>query len=291
MPLKNTYNPKIAESIWWNLFLLTMGSALLALGMQGIAVHHKFVAGGVLGISMLTLYATDLLSAPIWYVIYCIPVGIIGWFFVGRVFLWYSIYAVLCTSVIGEFITFEIVIENQLYAAVLAGVLIGSGGGTMLRSLGSGGGTDIIAVALREKWNISIGVFSFTFNLCLFTVAFFFNISIDIIIASTIMMFINSNTLEYVLRMFNQRKLVIIISSQGELLCEALMHTQKFGVTLIRGKGAYLGSDKEILLTVTNNMALKQLESIVFGLDNKALFIVENTFYVSGGQFARKTYK
>ena len=59
-------------------------------------------------------------------------------------------------------------------------------------------------------------------------------------------------------------------------------------VTLIRGKGAYSGGDREILLTVTNNVALKRLENLVFMVDPKALFVVENTFYVSGGQFSRR---
>lgn len=57
---------------------------------------------------------------------------------------------------------------------------------------------------------------------------------------------------------------------------------------LIRGKGAYSGGDREILLTVTNNVALKRLENLVFMVDPKALFVVENTFYVSGGQFSRR---
>ena len=42
------------------------------------------------------------------------------------------------------------------------------------------------------------------------------------------------------------------------------------------------------MLTVTNNVALKRLENLVFMVDPKALFVVENTFYVSGGQFSRR---
>ena len=34
---------------------------------------------------------------------------------------------------------------------------------------------------------------------------------------------------------------------------------------------------------------LKRLENLVFSIDRNALFIVENTFYVSGGQFARRS--
>ena len=88
---------------------------------------------------------------------------------------------------------------------------------------------------------------------------------------------------------FNRRKLVFIISDHGEEISEAILVTERFGATMLRGKGAYSGSDREILLTVTNNIALKRLENLVFSIDRNAIFIVENTFYVSGGQFARRS--
>ena len=185
------------------------------------------------------------------------------------------------------FVDFQIPINNEVYAAVVAGVLHGTGVGMMLRTLGSGGGTDIIAVALKQRWNIPIGQFSFAVNICIFLVGAF-SLSLDIIIASTIMMFISANTLEYVVGLFNHRKLVMIISEKGEEVSEAILVSERFGVTLIRGKGAYSGGDREILLTVTNNVALKRLENLVFMVDPKALFVVENTFYVSGGQFSRR---
>ena len=77
--------------------------------------------------------------------------------------------------------------------------------------------------------------------------------------------------------------------SGGWYISEAILVTERFGATMLRGKGAYSGSDREILLTVTNNVALKRLENLVYAIDSHALFIVENPFYVSGGQFARRS--
>ena len=289
MALTRTYNRRLAEAVWWNLFLLTSGSFLLATGIQCVAAPHGFLSGGILGVSLLAWYATSVLTVPVWYLLICLPICVWGWFFVGRRFLLYTAYGSICTSIFGMIISFEIPVQNELYAAVLAGVLNGAGAGIMLRSMGSAGGTDIVAVMLKERWNIPIGKFSFCFNAGLFLVGSA-TVSLDLIVASTISVFISANTLEYVLGMFNQRKLVMIISDHGEEICEAIIISQNFGATLLRGKGGYLGSDREILLTVTNNMALKQLENLVFSIDESALFIVENTFYVSGGQFARKKY-
>ncbi len=286
MALKYTYNRRLAESVWWNLLLLTIGGFLLATSVQAVAAPHNFLTGGILGAALLVLYTTHLFSVSIWYLILCIPICVWGWFFVGRRFLLYTTYGTLCTSLFGMLINFQLPVENTFYAAVLAGVLNGTAAGIMLRTMGSAGGTDIVAVALKQRWNIPIGQFSFTFNACLFMVGGFL-FSLDMVIVSTIMVFISANTLDYVLGLFNQRKMVLIISDHGEEISEAIIVSERFGATMLRGKGAYSGSDREILLTVTSNVALKRLENLVFSIDPRALFIVENTFYVSGGQFAR----
>ena len=283
-----SYNHKLAESVWWNLVLLTLGGLLTAICIQSVAAPHDFLAGGIMGMALLTNYWTGTLTPLLWYAMFCVPVYIFGWFFVGKRFLLYTAYGTLCTTVFGFFINFTIPLQSELYAAVVGGVLHGTAGGLMLRSLGSGGGTDVIAVVLKDRWNFSIGQFNVIFNGLLFLLGAY-RLPFDLIVASMIMMFISSNALEYVLGMFNRRKLVFIISDHGEEISEAILVTERFGATMLRGKGAYSGSDREILLTVTNNIALKRLENLVFSIDRNALFIVENTFYVSGGQFARRS--
>ena len=283
-----SYNHKLAESVWWNLVLLTLGGLLTAICIQSVAAPHDFLAGGIMGMALLTNYWTGTLTPLLWYAMFCVPIYLFGWFFVGKRFLLYTAYGTLCTTIFGFFINFTIPLQSELYAAVVGGVLHGTAGGLMLRSLGSGGGTDVIAVVLKDRWNFSIGQFNVIFNGLLFLLGAY-RLPFDLIVASMIMMFISSNALEYVLGMFNRRKLVFIISDHGEEISEAILVTERFGATMLRGKGAYSGSDREILLTVTNNIALKRLENLVFSIDRNALFIVENTFYVSGGQFARRS--
>lgn len=283
------YNRKLANSIPWNLLLLTVGATLMTICVQCVAAPHDFLAGGIMGLSLLLTYIWHGMPPLVLYAALCVPVYIAGWFLAGRRFLLYTIYGTFITVAMSYFINFEIPIENEIYAAIVGGVLHGAGCGMMLHTLGSSGGTDIIAILLKQRWNIPIGQFNFLFNAALFLCGAF-RLSLDMIVASMIMVFISSHTLEYVLGMFNRRKLVLIISDRGEEIGEAILASEKFGVTLLRGKGAYSGTDREILLTVTNNVALRRLETLVCSIDPNALFVVENTFYVSGGQFARQNY-
>jgi Uncharacterized conserved protein len=283
-----SYNKALAESVVWNLLWLTLGSVLMAICIQSVAAPHGFLSGGVMGVGLLVNYWTGTLTPLVWYSMLCVPVYALGWFCVGKRFLLYTAYGTLCTTLFSFFITFEIPITNEVYATVVGGVLHGAACGIMLRTLGSSGGTDVVAVLLKERWNVPIGQFNFSFKSLLFLTAAS-HMALDLIVASMLMMFISASTLEYVLGLFNRRKLVMIISDHGEEISEAILVTERFGATLVRGKGAYSGSDREILLTVTNNVALKRLENLVFSIDPRALFIVENTFYVSGGQFARRS--
>ena len=137
-----SYNHKLAESVWWNLVLLTLGGLLTATCIQSVAAPHDFLAGGIMGVALLTNYWTGTLTPLLWYAMFCVPIYLFGWFFVGKRFLLYTAYGTLCTTVFGFFINFTIPLQSELYAAVVGGVLHGTAGGLMLRSLGSGGGAN-----------------------------------------------------------------------------------------------------------------------------------------------------
>ncbi len=90
-----TYNHTLAESVWWNLLLLTLGSLLMTVCIQSVAAPHDFLAGGVMGVALLIAYWTDTLTPLLWYMLVCLPVYAGGWFFVGRRFLLYTAYGTL----------------------------------------------------------------------------------------------------------------------------------------------------------------------------------------------------
>jgi len=291
MPLSENSYIRLSASILWNLLLLTLGAFFYAAGAQCIVAKQGFLTGGVYGTGLLIWYATKLLDPPTWYFLLNIPLFALAWFRVGRQFLLYTAYGVFMTSVFGALIAdYAIPIQNELYAAVAGGVLCGAGIGICLRSMGSSGGLDVVAIMLRERWNIAIGRFSFCFNAMLFLAAASF-MALDLVMVSIIFVFISASVLEQVIGLFNQRKLVFIISDCGKAICEAIVEIERHGATLMQGQRGKAGSEREIVLTVTNNIALKRLEHLVFSLDEQALFIVENTSYVSGAQFNRKRYK
>ncbi|MGL1930985.1 MAG: YitT family protein [Desulfotalea sp.] len=277
-------------SIPWNLFLITVGSVILITGINGIILHHTFIPGGLYGVCLLLYYKIPALSPSAWYLLLNIPLLILGWIMLSRRFVLYSMYAVAVMTVAAELITIDFGITEQLYAAIAAGAICGTGTGIILRTLGSSGGSDVVAIILNQKFNIGVGKTFLIFNLILFSfVATTY--SADILIASIILTIVTSSALDYLLTAFNQRKVVYVISDESKVIAKDILEHMKIGATFIKGQGAYSGKEKEILMTITNNIQLKRLEELVFNVDPDALFIVENSYDVIGSSFRnRKIY-
>ncbi len=275
------------RSVLWNLLLLTLGSLVFAIGAQAILVHHKFIIGGLFGTGLLIFYKSNLFSPGIWYFLLNIPLLIAGWIFLSRRFFFYSLYGVCMLSLFSEILTLNFAISNQLYAAVAGGAICGVGAGINLRSRGSGGGLDIIAIILHQKFNFGVGKFYMLYNVVLFTFVFS-QYQPDIVIASIILTFISSISLEHVLALFNQRKIVYILSDNHLEIVDAISQDLHQGATLLEARGAYTGKHLQMVMTITNNLQLKRLEEKVFDIDPQALFVVENSFNVIGSNFGKR---
>ena len=281
---------KISYSIPWNLFLITIGSIIIGIGLKAVVIPHGMITGGFSGAGILIYYHTKFLTPGIWYFILNIPVFIAGWLFVSRRFLFYSLYGTVILTLVIDLIPFEMPVKDLMLAAIAGGTIIGAGSGIIFRSLGSAGGNDIISIILNQKYGIRIGTYNFCFNFVLFLLSFGL-LETDMILYSMAMSYITSQVLEYFMTLFNQRKIIFIISNSPRKIVNEIIKKLKRGATLIKGAGAYTGDEKEIIMTVVNNYQIKRVEEIAFNIDPDAFLITENTFNVLGKGFStRKVY-
>jgi uncharacterized membrane-anchored protein YitT (DUF2179 family) len=278
---------KFAYSIFWNSGLIIIGTLIQTIALKAVAIPHNFVPGGLFGVGSLIYYKTGLLNPGLLYLLLNVPMFIIGYLLISRRFLYYSALAMGLITLFYQLIDFRIHIGNQLYAALVFGALLGVGAGMVLRSLGSNGGLDVAAIILNQKYNIGVGKTYFIFNFLLFALSFA-SLDNDLVIASMIGVFVCSVSVDYVLSMFNQRKLAFVVSEKPEEIADQVMQYLKIGTTMLPALGAYRKQQKTVLMVVINNIQLKRLEEIVFTTDTYALFIVENTFSVLGSTFSRR---
>ncbi len=280
----------ISYSIPWNLFLITVGSIIVGIGLKAIVIPHGMITGGFSGLGILLFYYTNLFTPGTWYLVLNIPVFILGWIFISKRFLWYSLYGTIVLTLAIDLIQFEIQVKDLMLAVLAGGSIVGAGAGIVFRSLGSSGGNDIISVLLNQKYAIRIGTYSFGFNFVLFLFSFGF-LDTDLILYSMAMSYVAAQVVEYFIALFNQRKLIFIISNNPKKISAEILSKLKRGVTFLKGEGSYTGQKKDIILTVVDTFQIKRVEEIVFTIDPDAFVIAENTFNVLGKGFSkRKVY-
>ncbi|CCK81126.1 MULTISPECIES: YitT family protein [Desulfobacula] len=274
----------------WNLFLITLGSIIFGIGLKAVVIPNQMITGGFSGAGILLFYYTNFLTPGTWYLILNIPVFILGWLFISRRFLLYSLYGTIVLTLVIDLIQIEFPIKDLVLAVLAGGTLTGAGSGIIFRSLGSAGGNDIISVILNQKYAVRIGTYNFVFNFVLFLFSFG-KMDTNLILYSMAMSYISSQVIEYFMTLFNQRKMIFIVSNNPRQISHEIMNKLKRGVTFIKGEGAHSGLEKDIILTVVNTFQIKRIEEIAFAIDPDAFLITENTFNVLGKGFSkRKVY-
>ncbi|MFW5490025.1 MAG: YitT family protein [Desulfovibrio sp.] len=280
----------VSDSLAWNVFLLALGSFVYVLGYQGIAADQNFVPGGLYGLAVVTVNSAPFLSLPVCYFLMNVPLFLVAWRSVSRRFFFLNLFAMTAVTIMTAYIHLDLGIRNEIYASLSSGAIMGAGCGITLRSYGGGGGIDVLAIILNRKYGLRFGVFYFSVNalVMLFALSRF---TPDKIIASLLMLFVTAVVTEYVLSLFNQRKAVRIITKKTDEMVHFLTREKRLHATIIPAKGGYTGQEVGMVYSITDNLRLRAFEQYVFDIDPQAIFIVENTFSVLGGNIAkRKVY-
>ena len=281
--LKGTWKLRIesASKVLWNLFLITLGSALCAVAINGILVPQKFFGAGFTGVALIIHYLFPSLSVAVVYFILNVPVFGLGWIYVGRRFFLYSIAGMFIFTGTLVWIHISLPVNDRLLSALLAGIIVGAGSGIILRSLGSAGGLDILSVIFLKRFSIRLGSTVLACNsIILGAGALLF--SLEDALYTLIYIFVCSYMVNLVVTGLSQRKAVYIISPQWEEISYEIMKKTRRGVTIIKGQGGYTGQEQQILYNVISFRELPQLKQLIRGIDPDAFVVVTDTLEVMG---------
>jgi uncharacterized membrane-anchored protein YitT (DUF2179 family) len=267
--------------------LIIVGGTIFGIGVKAIVIPHGLITGGISGVGLLVYYFSKMLTPGTWYFLINIPIFLVGWIYISRRFFLYSLCGMATLSAAMDWIGFTIPIHDPFLAVLAGGTLIGTGAGIILHSLGSAGGNDIIGIILHQKFNIRMGSYFFAFNLIIYAFSFAI-INVDLVLYSLAMSFVTSQVMDHVLTIFNQRKMVLIISDLHQTIAAAIHQKIRRGATYLDGSGTFTGRSKKLILTVVHNYQLKRLEKLVYTIDPQAFVIMENTYNVLGKGFSRR---
>lgn len=272
-----------------NLLLLTVGSILCGISINGILIPRGFVSGGVVGFSILLHYILPFVSVAVIYFLLNIPLFMAGWFFVNRRFFLYSIIGMIIFTATVSFIDVSVPVFDKLLAALLAGLIQGLGSGIILKSQGSAGGTDILSVILYNRFSIRLGTTILGFNaLVLGAAAFFF--SLEDSLYTMIYLYVVTKVVDLVVTGLSQRKAVFIVSPRWEKISSRIMKEIGRGVTIMHGQGAYSEGEKRILYAVVTFQEISDLKAIVREEDPNAFVVISDTAEVMGNRIGNQAH-
>lgn len=276
------------RSIGINVSLIVLGSTIYALGLNAVLVPQGLLSGGVVGVAMILHYLFPLWDIGHLYFLLNIPVMLLGWFYVSRRFMAYTLLGMLCFSAAATWVKPPpVVLSDPLLGALLAGVVCGFGGGVILRSLGSAGGLDILAIYLNMRWGIRVGVVFTAVNVLVLMVGAHY-LGMEKALYSIIYVYFSGRVVDAVMAGFNRRKMALIVSSDPRAVVDQILEKVHRGVTLLKGEGAYTGAERDVVLTVTTLTEIPKLKELVFGIDPDAFVIINDTLEVLGKRHGRR---
>lgn len=265
------------------IFSIIIGTLLLAIATNGVLIPNKLLSGGVNGISTLLYFLFDA-KVSITVILLNIPIFILGFVFLRKTYLTYSLFGMLMLSFWLE-VTHSLVITqgNTLSTLVVAGFLHGIGTGIIFRADGSTGGTDIIAKIINKYFSINMATVTLGLNAIIIVLSiYFFGLDIAVLTIST--MFLSSQIANFVVDGINRKRTLYIItdSPHADELSKCLLKELHRGVTMIPAIGAYTSESRYILFTTVSIREVAKAKQLVLRIDEKAFMTVTETSQVIG---------
>ncbi|WP_420489914.1 YitT family protein [Neobacillus drentensis] len=275
------------RKIFQRILLITLGAALMAVGLEIFLVPNNVIDGGITGISIMLSYITGW-KLGVFIFILNIPFFFIGYKQIGKTFALSTLYGIIVLS-IGTTLLHPVPAFTQdiLLATVFGGIVLGMGVGMVIRYGGSLDGTEILAILFNNKLPFSVGEIIMFFNLFILGSAGFV-FSWDRAMYSLIAYFVAYKTIDITITGLDESKSVWIISDNAKQIGEAILNRLGRGVTYINGEGAYSGDDKKVIFCVINRLEEAKLKEIVTENDDSAFLAVADIAEVRGGRFKKR---
>lgn len=259
--------------------VMTLGSLLVAAGFNLFLIPHQLLSGGLSGISMMIGYITGSNIGWLYFVLN-VPVLVWGWFGIGRRFVLWSTYNVVATTLFLQLIPVQHIAEDILLGAVFGGIIIGFGSGLALRYGGSSGGFDIIASIMTRKRDLPVGMLIFLLNGLVIAILICFTRNWDLALYSLAAIFTAGKIVDLIHIRHLKVTAFIITTKTDELLGKLLTHPR--GITIIKTRGAFSSTEKDMLMTVRTKFELAELTKTIKTIDPHAFINIVETVGVVG---------
>ena len=259
------------------LIMFALPNQVAQSGVSGIAVIiNHFFPRIPLGMANMSLNAPLAILALIF----------LGWRVVSKTILVVIEFSVI-VDLMPKFISFTYT-QDRLLATVIAGALYGVGSALILMRGATNGGTEIIGRLVRKRRpDISFGRVLMVLNYAIMIGGAFAFGNLESVFYAAAMLFLCYRVVDAILYGMNTSRVFYIFSEKAEEIARAVMEQISRGSTIMKGKGAFTGEEREMLLCVVQRSEVAALRRLVREHDPHGFMVIAEAQEVFGMGFKR----
>jgi uncharacterized membrane-anchored protein YitT (DUF2179 family) len=289
----------VHTTIRWNtvqsLFFIVLGAAIYSFGLHYFVISNGLMEGGLTGIAILLNYAANL-PPSVTTLVMNIPLFLLGWKTLGRQQIGLTVLGTVSVSfflwVVEAWINagwikpFRVPDDNLL-AALYAGLTLGTGLGLVFRYGGTTGGSDIIARLGNKYRGWSMGQVILAFDALVIGASLIYLPQVKVLY-TLVSVFVATRTIDFITEGAYAAKEFTIITDKGDELAQTITKELERGVTLFPARGAYSQTDKNVVYCIVGRSEVRRLKLLVRELDPLAFMIISDVHDVLGEGFKRE---
>lgn len=271
--------------------LLTLGTALVAMGTYFFKFPNHFSTGGVTGIAVILSSIFPSISSSLFASVINVAFLLLGFGVLNRGFGVRTVYCSLLFS--GMLAGLEWLVplsgpltDEKLLELFFGVILPALGSAILFNTQGSTGGTDILAMILKKFTSLDIGM-ALLYVDVLIAGSTLVLIDIETGLFSLLGLVLKSVLVDSVIESLNRKKSFILVTSCPEEVCDFITHTLHRSATFWKGEGAYSHQDKWVVLTALSRAQAVALRRHLKSVDPHAFMLITNSSEIFGKGFLR----
>ena len=267
--------------------IITLGAVIYALAFDWFVAPNQIAMGGVTGLAEIVNALVPVLPVGVLSILVNVPLFLAGWRLLGGRLLVSSLYAMAVSSLAIDVIAWMHTFPpmDPILATLYGGAGMGVGLGLVFSQGATTGGTDIIGKLLKLKFPwLPIGKLVMIPDMVVVILAAVVFGTVNAALYGLIQMYLLSKVMDMILYGWDTSRVAYIITDRWEETVQGLLDMNR-GVTLLQGKGAYTGAEKQVLLVAFRQREIVPIKRMLREIDPKAFFIVCDAHEILGEGF------
>ena len=270
---------------YFRVIIVIIASLLYAWNLCCFAKSADLLPGGISGVSLLLQHIIkSIFHITVPYSVFNILLNLfpvyIGFRYIGKKFTLYSILTILLSSIFVDILPDYLFTTDILLISIFGGLINGYAIALCLNVGTTTGGTDFISIYMSQQKGMDAWNYILFGNVIILLIAGAMY-GWSIALYSIIYQFCSTQIIQMLYKRY-QKETLFIISDKADEIYRLIKDTTNHDATLFHGIGCYEAKEKEMIYSVINTDARRQLIPLIHSVDPHAFINVVKTEELAG---------